>query len=167
MGIYIQQYQPKVSKRYLENFHLYMGKQFSKPPPPQPKKWLDQCMKTAIPNIGWKPADWFDKIKLEQNPQKGWLTIDKCMPPFMWVVQFNTNFLEKKNSQHFFSQTIKRRFQLFFPFFVSFFLFLFFSFSSFSFLFTYFISFPFLFLSSTLKKSSRKKERNLKKGKKT
>ena len=101
-AIYIQQYQPKVSKRYLENFHLYMGKQFSKPPPPQPKKWLDQCMKTAIPNIGWKPTDWFDKIKLEQNPQKGWLTIDKCMPPFMWVVRFNTNFLEKKNSQHFF-----------------------------------------------------------------
>ena len=99
---YIQQNQPKLFRRYIENFHLYMGKQFSKPPPPPPKNWFDQCIRTAIPNIGWKPDDWFDKIKLEENPQKGWQTIDKCMPPLMAVVRFNTNFLEKKNPNHFF-----------------------------------------------------------------
>ena len=98
---YIRQNRPKLSRRYLENFHLYMGKSFSKPPPQQPKNWLDQCMKTKIPNNGWKPDNWFDRIKLEQNPQKGWQTIDKCMPPFMWVVRFNTNFLEKKNPNYF------------------------------------------------------------------
>ena len=101
-AIYIQENQPKLFKRYVENFHLYMGKQFSKPPPPQPKNWLDQCIRTEIPNVGWKPDDWFDRMKMEQNPKKGWQTIDKCLPPLMWVVRFNTNFLQKKNPKDFF-----------------------------------------------------------------
>ena len=99
---YIQKHHPKLFEKYTSYFFFTMGTKTFPPPPPQPVNWLDECMKTKIPFEGWRPADWFERVKHQKLWHWGFRPIKDCMPPLSKVCQMNKDFLEGKKADMFY-----------------------------------------------------------------
>ena len=101
---YIQKNNPKLFQKYASYFYFFMGTRNFEPPPPQPVNWLEECMKTKVPFQGWRPNDWFERVRVQKLWHWGFRPIKDCMPTLTKVCEMNKDFLEGKKPKMYYRE---------------------------------------------------------------